>query len=255
MTVKQPDAAFFAQLSTIAREAWRSASDASDIENKAAQGFDPVTNADRAIERSLRDAIALAFPGDGISGEELADRNPGARRRWSIDPIDGTRSFICHLSSWAILVGHVVDGRPVAGMIDAPVIDELLIALNGATTRNGIAVRTSGIARLAHARLSTTDPFLFNGAEIQAFNRVRGKALMTRYGLDALGYGRVATGGLDLVIESGLKPHDYEALIPIILCAGGHVGDWSGNEDFGGGRLVAAASRELYDEAVAVLSW
>ncbi|MDB5722740.1 MAG: inositol monophosphatase family protein, partial [Alphaproteobacteria bacterium] len=74
-----------------------------------------------------------------------------------------------------------------------------------------------------------------------------------RYGHDGYAYARVAAGSLDLVIESGLKPYDYNALIPVVRAAGGAIGDWNGGEDFGAGRIVAAASRPLYDEAVRLL--
>jgi myo-inositol-1(or 4)-monophosphatase len=255
MTDNLPDRRYFERLSRVAREAWRDSVANLSVQNKADLSYDPVTSADHSIEEALRSEISARFPDDCITGEELGDVNPGRRRRWSIDPIDGTRSLICHLSSWTSLVGLVVDGRPIAAMIDAPALDELLIAVDGVTTRNRATVRTSGVAQLGGARLSTTDPFLFDGTEFEAFNRVRTQVLITRYGLDALAYARVATGGLDLVIENGLKAHDYEALIPVIFGAGGHVGDWRGGEDFSAGRLVAAASRELYDEAVAVLAW
>jgi fructose-1,6-bisphosphatase/inositol monophosphatase family enzyme len=77
---------------------------------------------------------------------------------------------------------------------------------------------------------------------------------MTRFGLDALAYARVATGDIDLVIENGLQPHDYDALIAVVRGAGGHIGDWEGGENFAEGRVVAAASRKLYDRAVALLA-
>ena len=110
----------------------------------------------------------------------------------------------------------------------------------------------SGCRRLAEARLSTTDPFLFDDPAV--FDRIRRAARVTRYGHDAYGYARVAAGSLDLVIESGLKTHDYNALIPVITAAGGHIGDWRGGADFSAGQIVAAATRELYDEAVELLS-
>ena len=78
--------------------------------------------------------------------------------------------------------------------------------------------------------------------------------LVTRFGHDAYAYARLAAGGIDLVIESGLKPHDYNALIPVVRGAGGHLGDWRGGNDFSRGAVIAAASRELYEEAVALLA-
>ena len=101
--------------------------------------------------------------------------------------------------------------------------------------------------------MSTTDPFLFEGPEIDLFERIRRATLVARYGLDAMAYARVATGDLDLVIESGLKRHDLDALVAVVRGAGGVIGDWDGGHDWDGGRIVAAASQPLYDEAVALL--
>jgi myo-inositol-1(or 4)-monophosphatase len=83
---------------------------------------------------------------------------------------------------------------------------------------------------------------------------VRKAARLTRYGLDALAYARVATGDLDLVIESGLKRHDYDALVAVVRGAGGVIGNWSGGGDLSEGAVVAAASQALYEEAVRLLA-
>ena len=130
----------------------------------------------------------------------------------------------------------------------------VLIAAGGTTLRNGQPVKSSGCVDLADARLSTTDPYLFLGGELEGFERVRLACRVTRFGLDAMAYARVATGDIDLVIENGLKPHDYDALVAVVRGAGGHIGDWSGGDDFGPGSVVAAASRELYEAAVDLLN-
>ncbi|MEO6579772.1 MAG: inositol monophosphatase family protein [Sphingomicrobium sp.] len=223
-------------------------------DNKAAAGLDPVTPVDRDIEVAIRSLILEAFPNDAVCGEEFGWTAQGARRTWSIDPIDGTRAFICGLPSWATLVGLIEDDEHVGGLIVLPMLDETLIASGGKTRRNGVEVATSGCVDLASARLSTTDPYLFEGSELDLFNRLRDATLMARYGLDALAYARVATGDIDLVIESGLKRHDLDALVPVVRGAGGKIGDWRGGTDWGGGRIIAAATETLYAEAVALLS-
>jgi myo-inositol-1(or 4)-monophosphatase len=247
------DRAFFAHLSNVARAAIAAEMAAGlSADNKDDGGFDPVTEADRAAERALRAAIEAAYPEHGIWGEEYGGVRSGAAVRWSLDPVDGTRALMCGLPSWAVLVGLIDHGEHVAGMIDLPALDEMVLGFGGVTTRNGVAVRTSGCARVAEARLSTTDPYLF--CDPAPFERVRKTARVTRYGLDALGYARVATGDLDLVIESGLKPHDYDALVAVVRGAGGVIGNWGGGSDLSGGDVVAAASQALYDEAVALLA-
>lgn len=249
------DIAFFQQLSTVARSAIRAEISAGLVgENKAASGYDPVTAADRAAERAMRGLIERSFPDHGIWGEEYGLTRGDATVRWSLDPVDGTRALLCGLPSWAVLVGLLEDGQHVAGMIDLPALDETLIGLAGETRRNGEPVRTSSCAVLAEARFSTTDPFLFSPDEAAAVERVRGRARLVRFGLDAMAYARIATGDLDLVVESGLKPHDYDPLVAVVRGAGGHIGDWRGGTAFDGGRVVAASSRALYDEALALLA-
>jgi myo-inositol-1(or 4)-monophosphatase len=246
------DRAFFALLSRVARAAIATEMAAGlRADNKLADGFDPVTEADRAAERALRRAIEQAYPDHGIWGEEYGATRSEAAVRWSLDPVDGTRALLCGLPSWAVLVGLIVNDVHVAGMIDLPALDETLLAIDGVTARNGTAVRVSGCTRLAEARLSTTDPTLFD--DPARFERVRRAARVTRFGLDALGYARVATGDLDLVIESGLKCHDYDALVAVVRGAGGVIGNWSGGGDLSSGNVIAAASRQLYDEAIALL--
>jgi histidinol phosphatase-like enzyme (inositol monophosphatase family) len=249
------DRPFFEQLSAVARAAVRAEMERGlACDNKLEGGFDPVTEADRAAERALRTAIEARFPDHGVWGEEYGMVRPGAPFRWSLDPVDGTRALICGLPSWAVLIGLLDDGRHVAGMIDLPMLDELLIATDGETLRNGRPVRASGCRDLGQARLSTTDPTLFAAKEHAAFERVRAVVRVARYGLDAMAYARVATGDIDLVVEDGLKPHDYDALVAVVRGAGGTIGDWEGGEDFAPGRVVAAASRELYDRAIELLA-
>jgi myo-inositol-1(or 4)-monophosphatase len=112
---------------------------------------------------------------------------------------------------------------------------------------------TSGCRRIEDARLSTTDPYLFEGAEAEGFERLRRSARLTRYGLDAYAYALVAAGSLDIVAESGLKPHDYNALVPLVRAAGGAVSNWSGGTDLGAGQIVAAASEALLEQACHLL--
>ena len=249
------DHAFFELLSDLARRAIRDAlATGLTTESKDPDGFDPVTEADRAAERVMRAAIEKDFPDQGIWGEEYGMVRAEAGMRWSLDPVDGTRALVCGLPSWAVLVGLLDRGRHVAGMIDLPTIDERLIAVDGRSLCNGAPVAASQCRTLSVARWSSTDPYLFDGDEAAAVGRVRAAAKVARYGLDAMAYARVATGDLDLVIENKLQPHDIDALVAVVRGAGGHFGDWEGGEDFAGGRVIAAATRKLYDEAIALLA-
>lgn len=228
------------------------------VENKASDGsFDPVTEADRAAETAMRDLITHHFPDHGIQGEEFGNRAAKGRYSWSLDPIDGTRSFVCGLPSWVTLVALLDDGEPVAGLIDNPSLDELYVGETGhAFLQQGplkTLLRTSDCISLADARLSTTDPYLFEENARKAFEQLRCSARTVRWGYDGYAYARLAAGTLDLVVECGLKPHDYNALIPVVRGAGGTFGDWRGGSDFAAGNVVAAANNELYRAAVSIM--
>lgn len=224
-------------------------------DNKAGEGaFDPVTELDRAAERALRAAIEEQFPDDGIEGEEYGLVRPEAPRRWLLDPVDGTRALICGLPSWTTLVALMEEGEPTYGFIDAPVLDALVVGTPEGARLNDEVVRTSVCANLDEARLSTTDPYLFEGSEAEAFERVRRSVRLTRFGLDALAYARLAAGHIDLVIESGLKRHDWAALVPVVRGAGGVVGNWQGGSDLSEGAVVAAATPALFDQAITLLN-
>jgi histidinol phosphatase-like enzyme (inositol monophosphatase family) len=229
------------------------------VENKqGGGGYDPVTEADRAAERAMRTLIAAAFPDHDVSGEEYGAAGGAARWRWSLDPIDGTRAYVCGLPSFTTLIGLLEEGRPVLGLIDAPALDELYIGWGGQarleTASGGRAIRVSGCAALAEARLASTDPALFSGGDTDRFARLARACRITRYGLDGYGYARLAAGSLDLVVEAKLQPHDIEAAIALIEAAGGTVTDWSGGRDFAAGRVVAAATPQLRDAALEELA-
>ena len=228
------------------------------VEDKSGGGpFDPVTAADRAAEAAIRALIDRHFPDHGVIGEEFGDTAGGDRHQWLIDPIDGTRSYICGLPSWTTLIALLDGGEPVLGIVDAPAIDERYVGTQGGSwmmtggTRHPL--QAGGCTRLAEARLATTDPFLFAGEGADAFGRLREAARVTRYGLDAYAYARLAAGSLDLVVECGLKAHDYAALVPLVRGAGGMFGDWDGGQDFTAGNVIAAATPQLYLAVVEIM--
>jgi len=230
---------------------------AGDVVNKASSGFDPVTEADRAAEAAMRRLIEASYPQHGVTGEEYPDRPSDGSCCWSLDPIDGTRSFICGIPTWTTLIALLDEGSPVLGLIDAPALEELYVGHGSSALvlKQGEAARleTSDCSRVGQARLSTTDPFLFGGADAEAFERVRTLSRTVRYGHDAYAYARLAAGTIDLVVEAGLKPHDYNALIPVVRASGGVIGNWLGEDDFSDGKIVAAATAGLFQETVGLL--
>jgi myo-inositol-1(or 4)-monophosphatase len=229
------------------------------VENKAGAGdFDPVTAADRGAEAAMRAMIAEAYPEHGILGEEQGEEPARGAGRWVLDPIDGTRAFVCGVPLWGTLIGFEAAGRARIGIADQPYIGERFAGWPGGAEVTGprgrVPLRVSDCRALATARLGTTAPDLFAaGAEQAGFDRVRAKVRLIRLGGDCYFYALLAAGHLDIVVEAGLKPFDIVALIPIIEGAGGVVTTWQGAPANSGGPILAAATTELHAEAMAVL--
>ena len=221
--------------------------------------FDPVTEADRAAERKLREMILAAYPGHGIVGEEYGVHDADAARCWVLDPIDGTRAFMCGLPVWGTLIGLLVEGRPLIGVMDQPFTRERFwsngdSAFYGRGGRAPEPMQTSACARLEDAVLAATTPDMFRSDEEQAgFAAMRARARLTRFGGDCYNYTMLAMGLIDVVVEAGLKSFDIVALSPIIEAAGGRVTTWDGGAPSEGGRIVAAANPALHAAALEVL--
>lgn len=217
----------------------------------------PVTIADREVEATLRRRIAERYPEHGILGEEMGNDHTGAEYVWAIDPIDGTRSFISGYPLWGTLLAVLHKGTPMLGLIDVPVLDERWIGGADLATRlNGTRCRTSNCEQIDEASLYTTSPDLFEGADRAAFERLSETVHMRRFGGDCYNYAVLAAGYIDLVMESGLQPYDYLALVPVIENAGGVITDWAGRSlgMHSDGRVLAAANAELHQQALATLS-
>ncbi len=216
----------------------------------------PVTAADREAERAMRGILARARPDDGVVGEEFGDVRPDAETVWILDPIDGTGSFIAGRPIFGTLVAVARAGRPVLGLIDQPVSGERWLGGDGVATRlNGGPVRVRPCGDLADCVLATTSPRLFAPAELPRFAAVERKARHAVFGGDCYNYGLLAAGTVDLIVESGLKPHDFCALAPVVEQAGGIFTDWSG-EPVGtgsGGDVVAAGDARVHRQALELL--
>lgn len=192
----------------------------------------PVTLADRAAEEAMRLLLAHEVPRDGIIGEEFGTERGDASRVWVLDPIDGTTSFVAGRPIFGTLIALIQDGWPVLGIIDQPIAQERWIgAIGQPTLFNNAPAQARRCRDLSDATLGTTSPHLFTEHEAEHFVALAGKVARRRivYGGDCYNYGLVASGHIDLVVESGLKLHDFAALIPIVEGAGGMMCDWAGS--------------------------
>jgi inositol-phosphate phosphatase/L-galactose 1-phosphate phosphatase/histidinol-phosphatase len=216
----------------------------------------PVTRADRAAEEAMRALIAAERPEDGVIGEEFGTTKGTSRRIWVLDPIDGTRAFISGRPLFGTLIALVVDGWPMIGVIDQPIVHERWVgAVGQATTFNGAPASARRCAALDEALLATTSPALFDDGQLHAFEHLDGAVRSTVLGGDCYNYGCVASGWLDLVVEAGLKLHDFAALVPIVEGAGGRMCDWRGDPLTAGstGEVIAAGDPARIEEIVDLL--
>ena len=227
-------------------------------DNKETTHFDPVTIADRESETAMRDILALRRPQDGILGEEFDATSGTSGLTWVLDPIDGTRSYLSGTPTWGVLIAVSDENGPIYGIIDQPYIGERFIGGFGRAEMTGPLGRRPLKTRiprpLSEAILFTTFPEVGTPEDGAAFARVKAKARLTRYGTDCYAYALIAVGQIDLVIEAGLLAYDVQAPIAVIKAAGGVVTDWQGRPCHMGGRVIAAANREIHAEALAVLN-
>ena len=221
------------------------------VDDKGGAGYDPVTAADRDAEAVIRAAIAKAYPGHGIRGEEHGFERGSSRYTWVIDPVDGTRSFITGQLHWGMLVALHDGERVVCGVSHQPYVGETFLAATGGPARFRHAgteriLATRRCASIGDAILATTSPDLFDTPRrAEAFARVRSRVRLTRFGGDCYAYCLLAMGLIDVVIESGLHAWDIQALIPIIEGAGGVVTSWDGGNCEEGGELLACGDPAL----------
>ena len=219
----------------------------------------PVTLADRAAEEAMRRILAAEAARDGIIGDEFGSEREGASRTWVLDPIDGTVSFAAGRPIFGTLIALLREGFPVLGVIDQPIAGERWVgAMGRATTFNGTEVRTRPCRDLADAALASTGPQYFDDHAAEHFMALAGKTAHKRmiWGGDCYNYGLLASGQVDLVCESGLKLHDFAALVPVVEGAGGTMADWNGEPLHAGseGHVIALGDPARLEDVVEALA-
>ena len=216
----------------------------------------PVSKADKEAEILMRELIETTYPEHGILGEELGVRETLDDFVWVIDPIDGTRAFLAGKPQFGTLIALTYRGQPVLGIIDQPILRERWVGQVGEdTTLNGKAISTRECPEVKQAVLSTTSPYYFSGANKIGYEVLRKQVGDVIFGGDCYAYGLLAAGFIDIVLESGLKPYDFCALVPIIDGAGGTMTDWQGEPLTleSDGTVLASGDNSLHKEALSLL--
>lgn len=192
----------------------------------------PVTEADRAAEAAMRRLLDAEAPRDGIIGEEYGVERAEAARQWVLDPIDGTVSFMAGRPIFGTLIALLQDGWPLIGIIDQPISGERWVGAMGQPSLfNGKPAATRTCRELSDAVLATTGPQYFSDHDGEHFMALAAQTSHKRmvFGGDCYNYGLLASGHVDLVVEAGLKLHDFAALVPVVEGAGGTMCDWNGD--------------------------
>jgi len=213
-----------------------------------------VTQADVEAEEFLRRRIIEKFPDDAIIGEEGGESVGSSGRRWIIDPIDGTYSFVHGVPFYGVLLGVEIDGEPSVGVINIPALGEIVYAAKGAGCFwNGERTHVSKTAALEDALLLSTD---FGTCERHGFgpaaDELQRRAAMRRTWGDCYGYVLVATGRADVMLDPAMNVWDCAALLPVVEEAGGTFTDWHGRRSIHSGNAVAT-NGILFDEVMRIV--
>ena len=219
----------------------------------------PVTLADRAAEEAMRAILKAEVPQDSVIGEEFGASAGKSNRSWVLDPIDGTTGFLAGRPLFGTLIALVVEGWPLLGVIDQPILGERWVGASGRpTTFNGKLTRTRACRELSEASLATTGPHYFDDHDGEHFMALAARTDHKRMvmGGDCYNYAMLASGHLDLVCEANLKLHDWAALVPIVEGAGGTMCDWNGDPLHAGsdGHVLALGDPARLEDVVEALS-
>ena len=215
-----------------------------------------VTDTDKGIEHALRTMIETQFPTHGILGEEYGAQNADAEYVWVLDPIDGTAAFVAGLPVFGTLIALLHEGVPVIGVIDHLITNDRWVGASGRpTAHNGTAVHTRQCPSLAQAMLAVSNPDFFSAQEQPLFERIRSRTQWRIYGGSCFSYGLLASGRIDMCIDSSLDIYDFAPFVPILAGAGGIITDWQGKaiNMHSGPQILAAGDPARHAEALALL--
>lgn len=223
-----------------------------DVDSKSDNS--PVTIADKKSEEVMRNLIQKEFPEHGIIGEEFGQENSDADFVWVLDPIDGTKSFICGALSFGTLIALLYKKQPILGVINHPVLNEFLIGDNNICLLNGNKVKVRESSSLSESVLLTTDHLNIKKYQnSEKFDKLINSVWLYRNWGDCYGYYLLATGFADIMIDPIMSVWDSMALIPIINGAGGIITDYHGNDPVKGNSIIAA-SPKIHAEVLKILN-
>jgi myo-inositol-1(or 4)-monophosphatase len=202
----------------------------------------PVTIADKKAEELMREAILKKYPDHGVVGEEFGEQKGTSEFKWVLDPIDGTKSFICGSINFGTLIALLRNDEPVLGVFNQPILKEFLIGDNKAALLNDKIVSVRKCEKISDTILLTTDYLNIEKYQnIRNFNSLIHKVKIFRGWGDCYGYYLLATGFADVMIDPIMSFWDIAAIVPIVQGAGGIITDYYGNDPMKGNSIIAAS--------------
>ncbi|QDV31143.1 Histidinol-phosphatase [Planctopirus ephydatiae] len=236
----------------------------SSLEVEEKTDFSPVTEADRGAEKLIRERLDVAFPEDGVLGEEFPEKPGQSAFRWILDPVDGTKSFVHGVPLFGTLIGlEVIEGEHrhcVMGVCGFPALNEVVYASegNGAYWKIGDQpprrVHVSQVSTIEECTFLTTNMQRWQKiGKWEAYTEILERCKLSRGWGDCYGHVLVATGRADLMVDPALNPWDAAALVPILQEAGGHFVDWKGVPTIYGKNGISVTGK-LKDEVLQILN-
>lgn len=227
---------------------------ATDLVVETKPDLTPVSEADRAAENALRARIEAAHPRDGIVGEELGEKEGAGGRRWILDPIDGTKSFVRGIPAWGTLIALEQDGEMVVGVVSAPALRRRWWASRGAGAfADAEPIHVSRVGALEDALFCFTSLTAFDEHGMgDEFRSLAARCWEARGFGDYWAHVLVAEGSADVAVEPIMNLWDNAALQVIVEEAGGRFTDLEGLPRSDGGNAVTSNGL-LHDEVLAVI--
>jgi histidinol-phosphatase len=225
------------------------------VDHDAKGDGSPVTIADREAEQLIRKEVEARYPSHSILGEEYGESNEGARVRWILDPIDGTRSFMHGVPLYGVLIGIEIDGESAVGVTHFPPLRETVAAGRGlGCTWNGRPCRVSEVSRIEEAVVCTTDVERLLSKPIgTGWRRLQQRAAFSRTWGDCYGHALVATGRVEVQVDPVMKPWDAGPFLTIVTEAGGQFTTLDGEATLHGGSGISTNGL-LHDEVLRELA-
>ena len=219
-------------------------------------GFDPVTNIDKALELFLRKEIVKKFPNDGIIGEEFNTKKSKSGFSWILDPIDGTRSFIIGSPTWSNLISINYKSEPILGLVNFPMLNKYYIT---GTNNSSYLVENNKFKKLKVVKVNSLNNSkiagnFFGWLTLDEQKKISRLTRIMRYPCsDALSYCQLCEGKLNAVLQCYNKIWDIHPMIPLIRNAGGYITTWRGKDPKIGGSIVASSNHLLHTKILNML--